>query len=67
MLDPDPDEMNSNMFFCLDLLFLVAVTSSIFVVSEVKKLGESYLASRRTGKGRPPTRSDSVKSLISLV
>jgi hypothetical protein len=55
------------MFFCPDLLFLVAVTSSIFVVSELKKLGESYLAGRRAGKGRPPTRSESVKSLISLV
>lgn len=53
-----------------DLLFLVAVTSSIFVVSEVKKLAERHLLTRRNsskGGSTRPTRSDSAKSLISLV
>ena len=50
-------------FYFSDLLFLVALTSSIFVFSELKKLTENYLHRRR----KKISRSDSVKSLISLV
>ena len=47
----------------LDLLFLVAVTSTIFVFSECKKFAESYLRKKR----KKVVRADSTKSLISLV
>jgi len=47
-----------------DLLFLLCLTSSIFIVSEMKKLAErKVLASRRKGLAR----SSSAKSLISMV
>jgi len=46
-----------------DLLFLVAVTSTIFVFSECKKFAESYLRKKR----KKVVRADSTKSLISLV
>jgi len=46
-----------------DLLFLVGLTSSIFVVSEVKKFAERRLLARR----KKLNRSISAKSLISLV
>merc|ERR1712062_17362 len=46
-----------------DLLFLVGLTSSIFIVSEVKKFAERRLLARR----KKLNRSNSAKSLISLV
>ena len=46
-----------------ELLFLVCLTSSIFIVSELKKLGERRVQARR----RKLDRSMSAKSLISLV
>jgi len=46
-----------------DLLFLVCLTSSIFIVSEVKKFAERQLVARR----KKVTRTNSAKSLISLV
>jgi len=46
-----------------DLFFLVCLTSSIFIVSEVKKFAERQILSRR----KKVTRSSSTKSLISLV
>jgi Ca2+-transporting ATPase len=46
-----------------DLLFLVALTSSIFIVSEVKKLGEKMLLR----KNKRLYRSDSTKTLMDTV
>jgi len=46
-----------------DLLFLVALTSSIFIVSELKKLGERRMTARRARISR----AASAKSLVSLV
>jgi len=46
-----------------DLLFLVMLTSSIFIVSELKKLGERRMTARRARISR----AASAKSLVSLV
>lgn len=46
-----------------DLVFLLCLTSSIFIVSELKKFAERSLLARR----KKLTRSSSAKSLISLV
>jgi len=46
-----------------DLFFLVCLTSSIFIVSEIKKLAERRLVARRARI----TRAASAKSLVSLV
>jgi len=46
-----------------DLVFLVSLTSSIFIMSEVKKFAERQLLARR----KKVTRANSAKSLISLV
>merc|ERR1719166_56793 len=46
-----------------DLLFLVCLTSSIFIVSEIKKFAERRMLARR----KKLNRSTSAKSLISLV
>merc|ERR1711936_308562 len=46
-----------------DLLFLIGLTSSIFIISEVKKLAERHLVARK----KKIERSNSAKSLISLV
>ena len=50
-------------FIFSDLLFLVALTSSIFIVSEVKKLGEKMLLR----KNKRLYRSDSTKTLMDTV
>jgi len=46
-----------------DLLFLVCLSSSVFIVSEVKKFAERQLVARR----KKVSRANSAKSLISLV
>lgn len=49
-----------------DIMFLVCITSSIFIFSESKKFTEAYLRNRNK-KRFPIRRSESAKSLISLV
>lgn len=46
-----------------DMLFLVALTSSIFIVSELKKFVERWMS----GRGNRMNRTESAKTLISLV
>jgi len=46
-----------------DMLFLVALTSSIFIVSELKKFVERWMS----GRGKGMNRTESAKTLISLV
>ena len=53
----------NNCHILPDLLFLVGLTSSIFIVSEIKKFAERRMLARR----KKLNRSTSAKSLISLV